>query len=498
MSEDYPENSNSSPSSGGTVEYEESFEKLLEESDSIRRKTRLRPGEKVKATVISISDDSVYIDFGEKSEGVVALSEFVEDGVTHLKEGDEVNAFFLSKTDGTMRFTTLIHGYSPVKLEAIRDAQAAGIPVNGEVKREVKGGFEVSVGGIRCFCPFSHIDLSGGREGGVFLGLTFPFKVLEFEEDGRNIIVSRRALLEEEKKAKIEELKKSLEVGAEITGIVRSVQKFGVFVALEGVVDALIPVSEMGWGRIEEPKNLLSVNQEVTAKLIALDWEKNRLTLSLKAMQPNPWTFTSEKYPVGVKVSGTIVRLEPFGAFVNLEPAIDGLIHISNLGAGRRINHPKEVVEVGQSVEAYVLAVDPEKGKISLSLEQKLKPEEIELPEKGELIDGVVDRVMPYGIFLKMSSGLTGLIPNAEMGTSRGTDHSHMFPAGTDMQAVVIEVDKKHHRVRLSRKAVIKKTEQDEYSRYKNAANVQEQKSSSGMGSFGELLKAKMDEREAV
>lgn len=498
MSEDYQENSTSNPIAGGIIEHEESFEKLLEESDSIRRKTRLRPGEKVKATVISISDDSVYVDFGEKSEGIVALREFVEDGVSHVKEGDEVNAFFLSRTDGIMCFTTLVHGYSPVKLGAIRDAQIAGIPVNADVKREIKGGFEVSIGGVRCFCPFSHIDLSGGREGGVFLGQTFPFKVLEFEEDGRNIIVSRRALLEEEKKAKIEELKISLQVGAEITGIVRSVQKFGVFVALEGVVDALIPVSEMGWGRIEEPKNVLSVRQEVTAKVIALDWEKNRLTLSLKAMQPNPWTFTAEKYPVGVKVAGTIVRLESFGAFVNLEPAIDGLIHISNLGAGRRINHPKEVVEVGQNVEAYVLGVDPDKGKISLSLEQKLKPEDIALPEKGELLDGVVDRVMPYGIFLKMSSGLTGLIPNAEMGTSRGTDHSHMFPVGTDMQVVVIEVDKKHHRVRLSRKAVVKKTEQDEYNRYKNSENVQEQKSSTGMGSLGELLKAKMEERETV
>ena len=498
MSEDHPENTTlSTAGAGETIEHEESFEKLLEESDSIRRKSRLRPGEKVKATVISISEDSVYIDLGEKSEGIVALSELVEDGVTHVKEGDEINAFFLSKRDGIMRFTTLVHGYSPVKLGAIRDAQTAGVPVNGDVKREIKGGFEVSVGEVRCFCPFSHIDLSGGREGGVFVGRTFPFKVLEFEEDGRNIIVSRRALLKEEKQAKIDELKSILEVGAVITGTVRSIQRFGAFVELEGVVDALIPVSEMGWGRIEEPKNVVSINQEVTAKVIALDWGKNRLTLSLKAMQPNPWSYVAEKYPVGGKVDGTIVRLESFGAFVNLEPAIDGLLHISNLGAGRRINHPKEVVEVGQQVETYVLNVDPEKGKISLSLELKPKPEDIELPGKGEVVEGLVDKVMPYGIFLKMSSGLTGLIPNAEMGTSRGTDHSQMFPAGTDMQAVVIEVDKKHHRVRLSRKAVDKKIEQDEYNRYKKSADTQEI-SSNGMGSLGELLKAKMEEREIV
>lgn len=221
-------------------------------------------------------------------------------------------------------------------------------------------------------------------------------------------------------------------------------------------------------------------------RVIGLDWEKNRLTLSLKAMQSDPWETVSEKYAVDSKVKGEIVRLAPFGVFVNLEPGVDGLIHISNLGAGRHVHHPKEVVEVGQWVEPLVLAVDKENRKISLSLEQRSN-EEAPLPEVGEVLNAVVDRVMPYGIFMKLESGASGLIPNSEMGTPKGTNHSRMFPAGTKMQVIVIGSDKQTRKVSLSRNAVSEKVEKDEYSHYKAKQEGQE-KSEPQLGSFGELL----------
>jgi len=210
-------------------------------------------------------------------------------------------------------------------------------------------------------------------------------------------------------------------------------------------------------------------------------------------LKPDPWFSVSEKYAIDSCVKGTIARLAPFGAFVNLEAGIDGLIHISNLGAGRRINHPKEVVEVGQRVEVYVLEVDPQNRRISLSLQPKIKPEKVVLPEVGELVGGIVERVMPYGLFVKMENGLTGLVPNAEMGTPSGTDHNRMFPPGTEMKVVVIDVGQ--GKVRLSRKNVLSRVEQEEFEQYQN---MQKSKlvPSSGFGSLGEMLRAKMEEKE--
>ena len=276
----------------------------------------------------------------------------------------------------------------------------------------------------------------------------------------------------------------------DMTGKVRSIQKFGVFVDIGGI-DGLIPLSELSWNRGEKPTDLFTVGDEVTVRIINIDWERERLTLSLKAIQPDPFLSVLEKYPPESMVHGTIVRLESFGAFINLEPGIDGLIPISKLGAGRRINHPKEVIEVGQLVEAQVLEVNPEKRRISLSMEQKIAPENVVLPSVGELVDGTVERVLSAGVLLKIKEGATGFIPNSEMGTLKGTNHNRMFPAGTQMQAVVVETDAKRNRVTLSRSRVDDKMERDTYQQYRDKTH-EEEHASGALGSLGELLKAKL------
>ncbi|HXX82258.1 MAG TPA: S1 RNA-binding domain-containing protein [Thermodesulfovibrionales bacterium] len=473
-------------------EHEESFASLLRKSNMGER---LYPGQKVRAKVVSVSGDLVYIDLGGKSEGAIDLAEFVDkEGVPGIRKGDEVQASFVTVQDGLMKLTTLVGGYSALTLNSIRDAYEGGIPINGEVKQEIKGGFEILVGGVRCFCPFSHIDLKGAREGNTYVGQTFPFKVLEYGEEGGKIVLSRRVLLEEEKRATREKLKERLTVGMDVTAEVTSIQKFGAFVDLGGI-EGLVPASELSWDRTVKPSDTLSIGKSITARIISLDWENNRLTLSLKAVLPDPWASVAEKYPVDSKVSGSIVRLLPFGAFVRLEPGIEGLIHISNLGAGRRINHPKEVVEVGQWVEVYVLSVDQENRKISLSMQPKAEPVKVVLPAVGELLDGIVEKVMPYGIFVKMNNGITGLIPNIEMGTTSGTDHRRMFPPGTEMQVAVIDVDTIENKVRLSRKAVLEKAAQDEFTQYKESVRKSDE-SSRGFGNLGDLLKAKLEEKK--
>ncbi len=470
-------------------ETEENFETLFKESSKLP--SRLEPGQKVKSIVVGISGDLIYIDLGGKTEGVVELKEFLDEaGECLVKAGDEIEVYFASVQNGLKRFTTLTRGLSTAHLSDLRNAFEAGLPVSGKVKSELKGGYEVNMGKARCFCPFSQIDVRGNRETSTYIGEIFPFKILEFEEDGRNIIVSRRVLLEEEQAVQKEKLKDALKTGMEIKGKVKSIHDFGIFVDI-GSMDGFIPLSELEWDRTKKPEDVLSPGQEVTAKIISLDWVKDRLTLSLKAMQPDPWITAAEKYIVDSPVKGLVVRMTPFGVFVNLEPGIDGLIHISKLGAGRRIKHPKEVVEDGQWIEAYVTGVDAVNKRISLSKEQNVNPEKVALPSEGDILEGVVDNVMPYGIFLKLNNGLSGLVPNAEMGTPKGTNHSRMFPVGTSMTVIVTKVDPGSGKISLSKNLVGEKSAHADFTKYKEQAKTEE-KSASGIGSFGELLQAKL------
>lgn len=492
MSDEHIENNSTGYEMHG--EQKEDFAELFAQSTMAER---LFPGQKVRAQVVSISGEFVYIDLGGKTEGAIDLNEFVsKDGEIGVREGDEIEAFFVSVQDGLLKLTTLIGGYSAATLHAIRDAHEAGVPVNGDVKREIKGGFEISVGGVRCFCPFSQIDLKGGSDNNGYVGRTFPFQVLEYRDEGKKIVLSRRVLLEQEQEEKIRKLRETLVEGMDVPAEVKSIQKFGVFVDLGGI-DGLIPVSEISWDRNISPGDVLSVGQHISARILSLDWEKNRITLSYKAMQPDPWDSAAVRYPADSRVSGTVVRLSPFGAFVRLEPGIDGLVHISNLGAGRRINHPKEVVATGQWVDVYVLSVDPQNRKIALSMQPKVEPAKIILPSEGDIVDGIVERIMPYGIFVKLNTGITGLVPNQEMGTPSGTDHKSMFPPGREMQVVVIKVDTVHNKVRLSRKAVLEKTAQDEFREYTESVR-KSAASSGGLGNIGDILKAKLEEKNGV
>jgi small subunit ribosomal protein S1 len=319
---------------------------------------------------------------------------------------------------------------------------------------------------------------------------------LEYKEKGRNIIVSRRGLLEEERSKQRESLREAVIPGAVVSGVVRSVQSFGAFVDLGGV-DALIPVSEISWRRVENPAEALAEGQEITAKVLTVDWEKDRVSLSLKALEEDPWAAAARKYAVGQRITGTVARLAPFGAFVTLEPGIDGLVHISALGAGRRIAHPKEVVQTGQSVEAEILGVDAASRKISLSMEFRHAESLGSLPRTGDILAGVVEKVLDFGVFVKLPSGHTGLVPNVEMGTQRGADHSREFRAGTDMEVLVLEVAEGGKKIRLSRKGVGRKREEEDMKEYASQGQGQTTGPSGGsFGTFADLLKGKFKDKD--
>ncbi|MDH4321214.1 MAG: 30S ribosomal protein S1 [Desulfobulbaceae bacterium] len=341
---------------------------------------RLEPGQKVEATIVRISKEWIFLDVGGKSEGSLARKELSDqdDNLT-VREGDKVTVYFLSVQKGEQLFTTKLGGNAA--LAHLEEAYHNRIPVTGSVIKELKGGYEVKIAGVaRAFCPFSQMGLRRVEDTEQFIGQELSFKISEYKENGRNIIVSHRAILEEEREEKKKELRKTLAVGQTVKGVITSLRDFGAFIDIGGI-EGLIPVSEIGWGRVEDIRGVLAEGQEVEAAVMKLDWANDRFSFSLRETMADPWDGAVTKYYEGSTHTGRVARLTDFGAFVTLEPGIDGLVHISKLGAGRKVNHPREVVAQGQSLEVKVEGLDLEKRRISLAVltEEKEEP----LPEKG-------------------------------------------------------------------------------------------------------------------
>jgi small subunit ribosomal protein S1 len=348
------------------IREEESFEALLNESGA--EPARLEPGQKVSATVVKIAADWIFIELGRKGEGVLDRKEFVDaQGHLTVKEGEALTAYFLGTENNELRFTTKIGG-GAAGLSQLEDAWRAGIPVEGCVEREIKGGYEVRIGGtVRAFCPFSQIDLPKSRPDEGYGKKHLPFRITMFSERGRNIVLSRRVLLEEQAMAERQAQRASLREGMTVKGTVTSIREFGAFVDAGGI-EGLIPVSEIGWGRTEDIRDVLAVGQELEVAITRLDWVKDRFTFSLKAMLADPWETAAERFPEGSVHVGKVARIANFGAFVTLGPGVDGLLHISKLGGAKRLKHPGESLQVGQAVEVRVENVDIPGRRLSLAL----------------------------------------------------------------------------------------------------------------------------------
>ncbi|MGQ9859444.1 MAG: 30S ribosomal protein S1 [Thermodesulfobacteriota bacterium] len=353
---------------------EKSFAELLEEAPPQRES--FEPGRMLQAVVVQITPEWVFLDMGGKSEGVVDRKEFLDaNGQLTVQVGDTIGAFYLTTRHNEHVFTTRITNGQAAR-NHLRDAFQNGIPVDATVEREVKGGFEVRMaGGLRGFCPFSHMELHRIADPWRFVGQKFSFRIIEYGEGGRRLVVSRRALLEQEQCLRKESLKEILKEGMVVRGTVVSVRDFGAFVDLGGV-QGLLPISEVAWERVQEIGKHLREGQEVEVSILQLDWERDRITLSLKQTLPDPWESAAEKYPEGSRHTGKVVRLAPFGAFVSLEPGLEGLLHISRLGGPKRIQHPRELLKEGQILEVKVESLDRARRRISLSAAEPEDQEE--------------------------------------------------------------------------------------------------------------------------
>jgi small subunit ribosomal protein S1 len=348
------------------TETEESFEELLDQS--MREPARFNPGEKVEAVITQITKDWVFIDVGSKSDGCIAVSEFLDDeGNITVTEGETISAYFLSSRNNEMRFATRLTG-GATGTEHLEEAYHSKIPVEGRVEKEIKGGFDVKIpGDIHAFCPYSQMGLHRVGDTGQHVGQHLTFRIIEYGNKGRNIIVSHRAVLEEERKKHKETLRQSLQEGMTVSGQIVSIRPFGAFVDIGGL-EGLLPISEISWGRVEDIHAALSVGQKVDVAIKKLDWENDKFSFSLKEMLSDPWDTVGRKYPEGSIHTGKVTRLAPFGAFVTLEPGIDGLMHISELGKEKRIRHPREVLKENQTIEVKIAKMDREAKRISLAL----------------------------------------------------------------------------------------------------------------------------------
>jgi len=341
------------------------------ERDAPKAKKRPRVGDQITGKVISVGKDAVFVDVGGKAEGVLERAQVSDpEGKLLVKIGDSIEARVVADAGGTLTLRVKL-GRGPEARAELQQAQELGIPVEGVVTEVVKGGVSVDVAGVRAFCPASQIDVRFVDDLATYIGQRLMFRITRYEP--RNLVLSRRALLEEDNAKRAIETRKKIEPGAVLRGKVVGFKPFGAFIDLGGI-EGMLHVSELGYARVEKPEDMLSLGQEVDVAVLKIepaakgDKAGERISLSLKALASDPWRETAAALVEGARIKGKITRLSPFGAFVELAPGVEGLVHISELGAGRRINHPKEVVAVGQDVEAVVLSVDPERRRIALSL----------------------------------------------------------------------------------------------------------------------------------
>jgi small subunit ribosomal protein S1 len=466
----------------------EDFAALLAESGGLSS-LRLGVGERVHARVVHIGKEDVFCSLSPTQEAVIPKLELVDgEGKLAVKVGDDFDAFVVSLENGIQLSKKL--GREGVDVELLKQAAHSQLPVEGLVTGVNKGGLEVAVAGVRAFCPIGQADIGYVESPDVFVGKTLQFVIKEVRDNGRSVVLSRRALLEAERAERSKKVLGTLETGQRLTGKVTRLAEFGAFVDIGGV-EGLLPVSEISHARIASPAAVLKEGEELTVQVMRIEPDpkrpdRTRISLSLKAVLPDPFDQHRQDLAEGAMLPGRVMRLEKFGAFVELFPGLEGLVHVSEL-SNKRIRHPADVLQVGQEVTVRVLGVKTDEKRISLSL--KDAPSERAAAgaplSTGTLVDGTVERHERYGVFVKLASGESALLPAAESGTPPGTDLVKVFPVGSTHALVIVAVDERG-RLKVSRRAREAAEDRavlDEFNKSQGGPK--------GFGTLGDLLRAR-------
>lgn len=491
----------------------------LEESLRKDRARRFRKGDRVSGRVYKIGENMAFVDIEGRGEGMLDLADLRRpDGTLEVEEGSEIEALVV---DAAANGVFLKKALMPAKesVEQLMAASQAGLPVQAKVTGVNKGGLELDLFGLRAFCPSSQIELHKPENLAPYVGETYTFRIMEVKEDGSKIVLSRRALLKEEEDARLAEVKAKIVPGAVLQGRVTRLQPFGAFVDLGGI-EGLVHLTELSRGRAQHPSDVVQAGEEIEVQVLKVEEtadksgrKTERISLSRKALEKDPWEEAAERFPVGTKVKGKVVRLQPFGAFIEVASGLDGMAHISEL-ADRRIEHPRDAVKEGDEVEATVLAIEPEKKRLSLSLREKRpqpKGERAPKAAKGpqaarpprrdrgegrdrkgprpdaQVVEVTVEKVEHNGLTVALPDGGKATISNMDLSAPKNADYRKLFPPGTTLKAAVVGKDP---RTGIARASVKEAERQEERAAVRdwNAQQKAEQKGRFG-NSFADLLK---------
>ncbi|MEO8258436.1 MAG: S1 RNA-binding domain-containing protein [Acidobacteriota bacterium] len=476
-------------------EPEEDFAAMFEASSQAKRFER---GQTIEGTIVAIGPEVAFVNVGGKGEAMIDLAELRDDdGALEVAVGDRIQATVVSTAGGLQLSRRLVRGAATQR--QIEEAFRTGLPVDGKIEQEVKGGYEVRIARQRAFCPFSQIDTLRSTEPAEHIGRVYQFRIIEYQEAGRNIVVSRRALLEDEQRANAEGIRRSIVAGAVITGRVTSVRDFGAFVDLGAGVQGLLHVSEMGWSRVSDAAQVVKAGETITVKVLRVDEATQKIALGLKQLSADPWETVPAAYEVGQVRTGRVTRLAEFGAFVELEPGVEGLAHISTFEPTGRSDGWARLVAPETTGAFEILSIDLEKKRIGVALVPEgsaragAAASGPSIITAGARLTGKVERHEKFGIFVFLAPGRTGLVPSSETGVARDGDVAKLFPVGADVAVIVLEVDPTGRRIRLSLKAVQAAQEDAELRDY---ALRQDSEQEAAFGSLADKLRGALQPRE--
>jgi small subunit ribosomal protein S1 len=469
----------------------EDFAELFASYES-QRKAALKAGDKVSGTVISIGQKSVFLDCGAAVDGIVDREELLnDDGELTVAEGDTLELYVVGLTDDSVRLSRALTGIGGLNM--LQDAFESGVPVEGKVREQIKGGFHVEVMKRRAFCPVSQIDSRYVDAPEDYVGQTLEFRITKLTEGGRNIVVSRRALLEEEQQQATAGFFETVNPGDVIEGTVTRLAAFGAFVELVPGLEGLVHISEISWARVQSPEEVLSVGDRVRVKYLGASEGKKpgetRLSLSIKQAQDDPWKTVTERFKDGDKVTGKVVKLMDFGAFVEIAPGIEGLVHISEMSYSKRVNKPGDMVQEGDMVAAVIKQIDVDRQRISLSMRDAEGDPWLGVADKypvGQTFEGTVEKRQQFGLFVNLEPGVTGLLPLSVMSRAGGEVKYDKLGPG---DKVVVSIESVNLRERKISLGTGKKEEVSDWKGYKPQGG-------GDLGSLGDALAKAMKKKD--
>jgi len=434
---------------------EMSFAELFESYD-MKISQELNQGDKVEGKIISIGGNRVYIDTGTKSDGVVEKIELLDEkGDFPYKIGDKVNLYVVSLSESEIILSKALSGAG--KAMMLDDASRMGTPVEGKVTGVIKGGFTVDIMGKRAFCPVSQMDIKYVENQEEYVGQSHHFLITRFEEGGKNIVVSRRDLLNQEIKEKLKAYFEKVKQGDMVQGIVTRLMSYGAFVELIPGVEGMVHISEISWARIEKPEEVIQPGDMVNVKVLKIETsdkaENFKISLSMKQTSSNPWDSMESSFNTGDQVSGKVVRLTSFGAFVEIVPGVDGLVHISEMSHTRRVLKPDDVVQVGEMVQVVIKSIDMDSKRISLSIKDALGDPWTGASAKyglGSIVEGRLEKKEKFGLFINLEPGVTGLMPSSNISNAANSSDFEKLKPGDSVQVMIQEVDEEKRRLTLT------------------------------------------------